>query len=138
MLVEPNSEKNDLPRLKLDVIKYGAAGIFGESAAQWWNEFTQSYEALYGSLPKDHPQWLMNLLVPANNVISQQVLINDRILQLHKADKESPPEVRKYLLAKLYVFKGFVYYTKLRHTIMYASFPVNFLSIQTVKFLIVF
>ena len=35
----------------------------------------------------------MNLLAPANNVISQRVLINDRILQLYEADKEPPPEV---------------------------------------------
>ena len=98
MLVEPNSEKNDLSRLKVDVIKYGAAGIFNESATQWWSEFTQSYEALYGSLPKDYPQWLMNLLAPANNVNLQQILINDRILQLHEADKESPPEVANSLV----------------------------------------
>ena len=93
LLVEPTSEKNDLPRLKVDVIKYGAAGVFNESATQWWSEFTQSYDILYGTLPKDSPQWLMDLLVPANNVIPQQVLIDDRILQLHEANKESQPEV---------------------------------------------
>ena len=35
----------------------------------------------------------MDFLVSANNDILQQATINDRILQLHEADNESPPEV---------------------------------------------
>ena len=96
LLVEPHSEKIDLPRLKVDVIKYGAAGVFSDSATQWWSEFTQSYDILYGNLPKECPPWLMDLLVPANHVIPQRVLIDDRILQLHEANKESQPEVYIY------------------------------------------
>ena len=92
-LVEPNSEKVDLPRLKADVIKYGTAGVFDESASHWWSEFTQSYDSLYGSLPEDCPPWLMDLLVPGNDTPHEQATINNRILQLQEADKESPPEV---------------------------------------------
>jgi len=97
-LVESNSEKVDLPRLKVDVIKYEKAGVFNESATQWWSEFTQSYDTLHGSLPEDCPPWLMDLLVSANNYILQQATINDRILQLHEADNESPPEVRTRII----------------------------------------
>ena len=32
--VKPNSEKIDLPHLKVDVIKYGVAGVFNETATQ--------------------------------------------------------------------------------------------------------
>ena len=93
ILVKPNSEKIDLPHLKVDVIKYGVAGVFNETATQWWNEFTQSFDSVYGTLLKDNPQWLMELLGPAENAISQRVVINERILWLHEADTASQPEV---------------------------------------------
>ena len=38
-LVEPKSDKVDLPHLKVDCLKYCAAGMFSnnEAAAQWWS-----------------------------------------------------------------------------------------------------
>ena len=93
LLIEPNSEKIDLPNLKVDVMKYEVAGAFNKSATQWWNEFTQSFDSLYGTLSIDNPQWIMELLVPAENVISQRVLIDNRILWFYEADKASQPEV---------------------------------------------
>ena len=34
LLVKPNSEKIDLPHLKVDAIKYGVAVVFNETATQ--------------------------------------------------------------------------------------------------------
>ena len=94
-LVEPKSDKVDLPRLKVDSLKYSAAGMFSnnEAAAQWWSNLTQSFELIYRSLPCSHPQWLMDLLTPAEQTGIQEVIINDKILQLHNADMEPQPEV---------------------------------------------
>ena len=92
-LVEPKLDKVDISRLSADSKKYEAAGVFDEAAALWWTTFTESFNESYGCLPEDPPNWLLDLLVPAEATAPERVHIPPRIAQLYQAEKAAQPKV---------------------------------------------
>lgn len=109
-LVNPNNEKVDIARLKGDSKKHEAAGVFDEATALWWKEFTESFNDSYGSVPKNSPTWLVDLLVPADITVPESVTIPVRIVKLHQAENATQPKVLQYALGLMYkIFSSMIF-----------------------------
>ena len=60
MLIEPSLAKQDIPQIKKDVSKYEDTGVFTEDDKANWDDFLASFPSVYGSIPVEEPNWILD------------------------------------------------------------------------------
>lgn len=97
----PQSEKLDLPHLRLDLPKYVSSNITSE-ALQWWDMFiTQIEQSMDASTAARNmaTTWIYQELVEVSEAsqaietTAEREGINDRLIQLRASETNNIPEV---------------------------------------------
>lgn len=60
MLIEPSLAKQDIPQMKKDILKYEDTGVFTEDDKANWDTFLASFPSVYGSIPVEEPNWILD------------------------------------------------------------------------------